>query len=118
MVAFETRTDDFRREELVGSYVLNVGPGTDKLELRSDGTYIHTRQGSNATRSEDHDKWELDNMNGSQQLSLDNINLDNNEALSGEKAKRRGYYLLKPTRFFGSIHLERDPDLNVFYKKE
>jgi|SRR6185437_3802115 len=106
-------SDKFTPNDLVGSYALNVGPGSDVLELKGDGTYVHSYQDSNVPKNELGGKWQLDNTPNGEVVTLDNF-----KVLPGENATGSGYYLLKPTRFFGSIRLMRNLDLNEFYKKQ
>ena len=91
-------SDKFTPGELVGLYTLNVGPGSDVLELKSDGTYVHSYQAFSAPKSELGGKWQLDDTPVGEMVTLDNF-----KVLSGEDSGRSGYYLLTPTRFFGSI---------------
>ena len=57
-----------------------------------------------------------------QQNGVVNVTLNQYDGLDrrpgGEGTKGYGYYLLTPNRFFGSIRLVRNEDLNEFYKKE
>jgi len=104
---------EFHKDELIGTYVLNTGPATNILELKSDGGYVHGYQEKGSAKETLTGKWELDRTRYGQVVRLDNFH-----ALSGESTKGNGYYLLEPTRFFGLVRLVRNADLNEFYKKE
>jgi len=105
-------SDKFTIEELAGTYTLNVGPGVDSVELRSDGIYIHSYQDSNVPKNESSGTWQLDTTPDGEFVTLNDF-----KPLPGENTTGRGYYLLKPMHSFGSIRLMRNIDLNESYSK-
>jgi hypothetical protein len=111
-VSLEACSDRFTSGELIGSYALNVGVGSDILVLRADGSFLHSYQDSSLPRIELGGKWELDNVADGQVVSLEGFT-----DLPTKSAQESGYYVLRPTRFFGSIRLMRNFDLNEFYRK-
>jgi hypothetical protein len=113
LVALGACSSEFRKDDLIGKYILNTGPGLDILELKRDGEYVHSVQEKGSANETLTGKWELERTRYSQVVTLDNFH-----ALPGESANGNGYYLLEPRRFFGSIRLVRNADLNEFYKKE
>lgn len=103
----------FEKAELVGLYKLNVGPGEDLIELHSDGTYLHTFQQSGAPKETGNGKWELEDLEGGQTVTLDDF-----QPLPGEHTTGRGFYLLQIKRFFFSIRLMKNADLGEYFEKE
>jgi hypothetical protein len=100
----------FTKGELVGEYTLKIKGENATLELRDSGEYIHHYRERDLPEQTVTGKWDLDNTADGQAVTLTNFSLS-----SREKA---GFYLLWPSRFFGSIHLGRgDPDQNEFYEK-
>jgi hypothetical protein len=104
----------FYKEELVGAYTLNTGPAIETLELRRNGDYTYGDQESGAAKKVFTGKWQLDDTKDGQVVTLDNFGV----LRSGGSASRNGFYVLSPTRFFGSVRLVQNADLNRFYKKE
>ncbi len=113
MLALGACSDQFRKEDLVGKYVLNTGPYIDTLELKSDGNYVHAYQPIGSEKETLSGKWQLDETAVGQYVTL-----NDHRPLPSENSSSRGFYLLRATRFFGSIRLVRNDDLNEFYRKE
>ncbi|HXA14229.1 MAG TPA: hypothetical protein VNW23_03810 [Opitutaceae bacterium] len=102
----------FDKTELIGNYVLNVGPGEDVIELKDDGTYVHTFQGKDTKKEMGAGTWELEDSEGGQTV------LNNFQPLPGEQTRGRGFYFLRNKRFFGKIRLMTYVDLNEYYEKQ
>jgi hypothetical protein len=83
------------------------------LELKRDGEYVHGYQEKGSAKQTLTGKWELERTRYGQVVTLENFH-----PLRGENTSGNGYYLLEPNRFFGSIRLVRNADLNEFYRKE
>ncbi len=112
LIAFSGCSEKFQESDLIGMYVLNTGPGVNTLELKVDGTYVYTYGENGFTKINITGKWELEKTYYGQVVTLAHFRP------RGEGTKDYGYYLLTPNRFFGSIRLVRDEDVNEFYKKE
>jgi hypothetical protein len=72
-VSLEGCSDKFIPNDLVGSYTLNVGPGSDVLELKSDGTYVHSYQDANFPKSKLGGKWQLDSTPDGEVVTLEDF---------------------------------------------
>jgi hypothetical protein len=113
LVALGACSGEFHKDELIGTYILNTGPAMNTLELKRDGDYVHGYQEKGSAKKTLTGKWELERTRYGQVVILENFH-----PLPGESTNARGYYLLEPTRFFGSVRLVRNADLNEFYTKE
>jgi hypothetical protein len=110
LLALGACSSEFRKDDLIGTYVLNTGPAMNTLELKRGGEYVHSYQEKDTAKETLTGKWELERTREGQVVTLDNFH-----ALPGESVSGNGYYLLEPNRFFGSIRLVRNADLNEFY---
>ena len=103
----------FSRENLAGKYVLSDSTGTGIIELKDDGTYIHSFQNKEGTNANQNGKWELENLDAGPTVTLTDF-----KPLPGEQGGGQGFYLLKIRSFFGKITLITNQDLNVGYEKQ
>jgi hypothetical protein len=99
--------------QLVGKYALNVGPGTDLLELHGDGTYIHSFQDPKGLKTMRNGKWEIDNIDAGPMVTLNDF-----QPIPGEQIRGEGFFLLNIKDHFGKIRLIANKDLNEFYEKK
>jgi len=99
--------------QIVGKYALNVGPGTDLLELHSDGTYIHSFQDQEGLKTMRNGKWEIDNIDAGPMVTLNDF-----QPLPGEQIRGQGFFLLNIKKHFGKIRLMTNGDANEFYEKK
>jgi hypothetical protein len=60
----------YNKSQLAGDYVLNVGPGIDRLELKSDGTYLHSFQREDGAKATVNGTWELASLDGDPTVTL------------------------------------------------
>jgi hypothetical protein len=98
--------------QLVGKYALNVGPGTDLLELHSDGTYVHSFQDQAGLKTPRNGKWEIDNIAAGPMVTLNDF-----QPFPGEQIRGQGFFLLNIKKHFSKIRLLTNEDLNEFYEK-
>jgi hypothetical protein len=101
------------KEKLVGKYVLRVSTGTDSIDLKDDGTYIHRFQCDQGTSATQNGRWELENLEAGPTVTLDDF-----RPLLRERIRGQGFYLLTVRSFLGKITLITNPDLNEGYERE
>jgi hypothetical protein len=73
------------------------------LELKGSGYYTHSYQWKDSPKEVSSGKWQLDDTRDGQVVTLDHFH-----PLPREKTNGDGFYLLEPTRSFGSIRLVRN----------
>jgi hypothetical protein len=98
--------------DLSGTYTLNVGGGTDVIQLKNDGTYIHDYRNNEAIFSQE-GTWTLEHLEAGLTVTLNDFS-----ALPGESIQGRGFYLLAVRKFWGRIYLITNQDLNEGYEKQ
>lgn len=113
LITISACSDQFQKEDLIGIYVLNIGAARDTIELKGNGEYLHSYYSQESPEDISIGKWKLETTLDGPVITLDHfrrfprVNRDTNE-----------YHLLKPTRFFGSIRLMQNSDVNEFYRKK
>jgi putative transposase len=103
MVVLVACSSRFARDEPIGTYILNSGLESDVLELKGSGYYTHSYQWKDSPKEVSSGKWQLDDTRDGQVVTLDHFH-----PLPREKTNGDGFYLLEPTRSFGSIRLVRN----------
>jgi len=111
-------SDHFNESEIVGRYKLNTAPDFDVIELKSNLTYIHYLSDKDGKMEMLTGKWKLDKDELGQHVVLSHFQLKGESFIHpGERTDVAGYFVLRPTRFFGFIRLMVDEDLSIYYNK-
>jgi hypothetical protein len=110
-----TACSRIERDEVVGTYVLNNKTTEFSLQLKADGTYVHTRvQGDNQIMVRT-GKWEWDEKDADNPLCLDNFRGFAEEGL-GVVTDSPVIFILHPERSAHGIRFPvGDPDASSLY---
>ena len=102
------------RSALVGTYVLNRGEASDVIEVRADGTYVHSYKTTGGVTHTSQDRWYLDPLDGEQRITFEGFVF----ALPGRGSGGRNSWDVAIERVAGSIRLGVDEDLGLWYQKQ
>jgi hypothetical protein len=103
---------NYKVGELAGRYAIDIGTGTDQLELMPNGNYIHTYRTKAGVAAKQIGLWALENIDNRPHVVLNGF-----RPLLGESIKGSGIYLLPISRSFGKIYLITNVDLNEGYTR-
>jgi hypothetical protein len=109
--------------DLVGRYTANFGNGTDTLELRSDGTYLHVfRQPGASTDVRNEGSWSMALSEGRDRVAFRDFVWALNTSgaqlreLSGS-APKPVLWTTQAYRSSGGVRLVANADLGQYYQK-
>jgi len=101
--------------DLFGKYIISTNTGTDVIELKSNGVYIHSHSIKDDSTQQQQDSWKLEILQAGPTVVLDNF-----QNLFEEKSGTQNSYtyLLLVQKNFWSIYLITNIDLNTGYQKQ
>jgi hypothetical protein len=97
-----TGCSQVKRGEVVGSYVLDSPASGYSLQLKADGTYVHTWVAKDGKRSEETGKWEWDEDDPDNPIYLDSFAEFPDEDIGGIPGSL-GLFILHPERSINGI---------------
>ena len=102
------------RSALVGTYVLNRGEASDVIEVRADGTYVHSYKTTDGVTHTGQDRWYLEPLDGEQRITFEGFVF----GLPGRGVGGRSVWNVATERVAGSIRLGVDEDLGLWYQQQ
>ena len=102
----------YTMEELAGRYALAVDNGTDAIELKSDGTYIHSYKARSGSTTQQAGTWVLETQQAGPTVVLKEFR----SLVGGDQ--RASFDFLPVRTSFGHIYLLTNIDLNVGYERQ
>jgi hypothetical protein len=102
------------RSALVGTYVLNRGEASDVIEVRADGTYLHSSKAAGGVTQTRQDRWYLEPLDGEQRITFEGFVF----TLPGYGIEKPGFWNVAIERVAGSIRLGVDDDVGIWYQKQ
>jgi hypothetical protein len=110
-----TACSPINREDVVGTYILGNGTTVFTLQLKPDGTYIHTCIKGTGERVERTGIWEWEEKDTDNPLALDNFAEFPEEEIGGISGSP-GIYIIHPERSAQGIRFPvGDPDSPSHY---
>lgn len=100
------------RADLIGKYTANHKKGLDVLDIKDDGTYIHTYQPAVGEAVTNSDHWEVAFEKGEPRITFSKFTFG-----FGVGSKVSGFWDVKVERSGNQLRLSIDPDLNYYYEK-
>ena len=100
------------RAGLIGTYTANHGKGLDVLELRDDGTYVHSYQSAGGVILTNSSNWEV-----SLEHDISRITFSKFSFTFDVGSKVSGFWDVEVERSGKKLRLVIDPDLNYYYEK-
>ena len=104
---------NYTMEELAGRYAIGLDAATDFIELKSNGTYVHSYRTNEGFEDSQNGTWDLETLDAGRTVVLNHF-----RPILGEKFGGEGFYLLEVRSFFGNVRLITNIDLNEGYVKQ
>lgn len=109
------------RADLVGIFTANTAAHRDVIDVRDDGTYVHTYrldpQGSEITTT---NKWTCETNDEATRITFDGFVWGTDFVqpnLSKEKREEPSFWDVEVEKSFGKVRLRINPDVHQYYVK-
>jgi len=99
---------------VIGRYSANYGNGVDEIELKQDGSYIHSCHLNNGKELHNTDRWTLHYQGDETRITFNHFAF-----CLQEYGATPGYWDVKIDKsWIGTLRLSLDPDLGYYYAKQ
>jgi len=98
------------KSDLIGKYVSNYAKNADTLEIKSDGTYVHTFKETSGSVTSNTNSWDFAFEDGKPRITFSKFSFGPDGG-----SKISGFWDVEVERHGRKLRLIVDPDLNYFY---
>lgn len=108
-------TSKVTRQELVGVFFANLPNENDTLDLREDGTYVHSFSSGDTSASSQGGRWMIEpESDGETRITFDHFVL----AIGPHKSSSPGFWPASAEKRFGKVRLIINDDMGLYYAKK
>lgn len=112
-------SQNFTESDLIGKYIISTDDGVDTIELKSNGTYIHSYSIKGGPVQQQQGSWDIETFQAGPTVVLTNFqSIFPEDNIEKQNSKITSYYLFLVRKNFDDIYLITNIDLNIGYEKQ